>query len=32
MSNKEKKIKISFPEKLRGGVYANQMYVLHTKD
>lgn len=32
MSNKEKKIKISFPEKLRGGVYANQMYVFHTKE
>jgi len=32
MSDGKKEIKINFPEKLRGGVYANNMYVAHTKE
>ncbi len=32
MSNEKKEIKIKFPEKLQGGVYANNMIVSHTKE
>ena len=28
----KKEIKITFPESLRGGVYANSMFATHTKD
>ena len=28
----EQKFKINFPEKLQGGVYANNMFVIHTKE
>jgi len=29
---KPKEIKIHFPENLRGGVYANNMYVTHSRE
>jgi len=32
MSNENQKIKIDFPAQLRGGVYANNMVVSHTKE
>ena len=32
MSNEGQKIKIDFPVQLRGGVYANNMMVGHTKE
>ncbi len=32
MSTGQKEMKISFPESLRGGVYANNMMVAHTKE
>ena len=32
MSNKPQQIKINFPPNLQGGVYANQMTVIHTHD
>lgn len=28
----KKEVKIAFPENLRGGVYANNMFVTHTKE
>ena len=28
----KKEVKVSFPENLRGGVYANNMIVAHTKE
>jgi hypothetical protein len=32
MKEKEKEIKVRFPEKIMGGAYANHMIVLHTKE
>ncbi|MCP4683700.1 MAG: DUF3467 domain-containing protein [Desulfobacterales bacterium] len=32
MPDNQKEIKVSFPEDLRSGVYANNMMVLHTKE
>ena len=32
MPNNQKEIKINFPERLHGGVYANHMIVMHTKE
>ncbi len=32
MTNEKQEIKINFPEKLQGGVYANNMIVAHTKE
>lgn len=32
MANEKKEIKVNFPEKLHGGVYANNMIVSHTKE
>lgn len=32
MPDEKKEIKVSFPELLRGGVYANNMFVTHTKE
>lgn len=32
MTNEPKEIKVNFPEKIRGGVYANNMFVSHTKE
>ena len=32
MPNGKKEIKVSFPENLRSGVYANNMMVTHTKE
>ena len=28
----QRQVKIAFPENLRGGVYANYMFVVHTKE
>ena len=32
MSEQKQEIKVNFPEKLHGGVYANNMIVTHTKE
>ena len=32
MSDQKQEIKVNFPEKLHGGVYANNMIVTHTKE
>lgn len=32
MVEERKEIKVSFPDKLIGGVYANNMFVTHTKE
>ncbi|MCX5896281.1 MAG: DUF3467 domain-containing protein [Proteobacteria bacterium] len=32
MANEKQEIKVNFPEKLHGGVYANNMIVSHTKE
>ena len=32
MPNEQKEIKVNFPEHLHGGVYANNMFVRHTKE
>ncbi len=32
MPDEQKKIKVNFPERLHGGVYANHMVVVHTKE
>jgi hypothetical protein len=32
MPNGKKEVKINFPERLHGGVYANNMFVSHTKE
>lgn len=32
MVEERKEIKVSFPDKLLGGVYANNMFVTHTKE
>ena len=31
MANDKQEIKVNFPEKLQGGVYANNMIVTHTR-
>ena len=31
-NDKKKQVKIAFPEKLRGGVYANNMFASHTRE
>jgi len=32
MANDKQEIKVNFPEKLQGGVYANNMIVTHTRE
>ena len=32
MSAQQQQIKVKFPESLQGGVYANHMYVSHTRE
>lgn len=32
MADEKKQVQVNFPEQLRGGVYANNMYVTHTKE
>ena len=32
MTNDKQEIKVNFPEKLQGGVYANNMIVTHTRE
>ena len=32
MANEKQEIKVNFPEKLQGGVYANNMIVTHTRE
>ncbi len=32
MAEQKQEIKVNFPEKLHGGVYANNMIVTHTKE
>lgn len=32
MAEKKREIKVNFPEKLQGGVYANNMLIAHTKE
>jgi len=32
MAEEKKEIKVKFPEHLQGGVYANNMFVTHTKE
>lgn len=32
MPDAQKEVKVNFPERLHGGVYANNMFVRHTKE